>query len=130
MKFFFLAALLAVSAGATDALAKAPYVDPASDPDHFGAPDKILFWTPEQQVASYRNIDRIFPTRAIIADGTTLDLTEALVELGDVPIRTDNSAMTLNEYFVQQNVAGLLVIKDGKIASQGSTRRPQLPIGE
>jgi len=116
MKSFFLAALLAVSAGTTDVIAKAPYVDPASDPDHFGAPDKILFWTPEQQVASYRNIDKIFPTRTIIADGAALELPEALVELGDVPISTENSAMTLNEYFVQQNVAGLLVIKDGKIA--------------
>ena len=117
MKFpFFLTALLAVSAGTTDILAKAPHVDPANDPDHFGPPDKILFWTPEQQVASYRNIDKIFPTRAITADGAVLALPEAQVNLGGVTLRTEHSAMTVDEYFVQQNVAGLLVIKDGKIA--------------
>jgi CubicO group peptidase (beta-lactamase class C family) len=113
---FFLAALLAVPAGTAAVLAKAPHVDPASDPEFFGLPDKFLFWTPEQQIAGYRNIDKIFPTRAVIADGTTLELPEALVDLGDVPIRTEQSAMTVDEYFVQQNVAGLLVIKAGKIA--------------
>ena len=113
---FLLAALLTVSAGTTDALAQAPHVDPANDPDHFGPPDMFLFWTPEQQVAGYRNIDKIFPTRAIIADETVLELPEALVDLGDVTIRTETSAITLDEYFEQQNVAGLLVIKDGEIA--------------
>jgi CubicO group peptidase (beta-lactamase class C family) len=112
---FLLAALLTVSAGTTDVLAQAPHVNPATDPDHFGPPDKFLFWTPEQQVAGYRNIDKIFPTRAIIADETVLALPEALVDLGDVTIRTEDSTMTLDEYFEQQNVAGLLVIKDGRI---------------
>jgi CubicO group peptidase (beta-lactamase class C family) len=113
---FFLAVLLAVPAGTTAVLAKAPHVDPANDPEFFGPPDKILFWTPEQQVVGYRNIDKIFPTRAIIADGTALELPEALVDLGNVPIRTEQGAMTVDEYFLQQNVAGLLVIKDGRIA--------------
>ena len=127
MKFScFLAVLLAVSAGTTDVLAKAPHVDPASDPAHFGPPDKILFWTPEQQVAGYRNIDKNFPTRAITADGAVLALPEALVDLGNVTLRTEHSAMTVDEYFVQQNVAGLLVIKDRKIAYEryglGNTR--------
>jgi hypothetical protein len=81
MKFScFLAVLLAVSTGITDVLAKAPHVDPASDPDHFGPLDKLLFWTPEQQVASYRNIDKILPSRSIIADGTALELPKALGE--------------------------------------------------
>jgi len=113
---FFLAVLLAICTGTTTVLAKAPHVDPANDPEFFGSPDKILFWTPEQQVAGYRNIDRIFPTRVVTADGTALELPEALVDLGDVPIRTEQSAMTVNEYFLQQNVAGLLVIKGGRIA--------------
>ena len=111
-----LAALLAYPAVTASVHAKAPFVDPANDPDHFGPPDNFLFWTPEQQVAGYRNIDRIFPTRAVIADGTALELPEALVDLDDVPIQTEASSMTVDEYFQRQNVAGLLVIKDGKIA--------------
>ena len=38
---------------------------PALDSKAFGPPDRVLFWTPEQQRASYPNMDRIFLTREI-----------------------------------------------------------------
>jgi len=28
--------------------AEAPYIDPADDQEHFGSPDDVLFWAPEQ----------------------------------------------------------------------------------
>ena len=31
--------------------AKAPTIDPQDDAKHFGPPEKILMWSPEQQVA-------------------------------------------------------------------------------
>ncbi len=43
--------------------AKTPFVNPAEDLKHLGKDENLLFWEPEQQVASYRNIDKIFPTR-------------------------------------------------------------------
>jgi len=95
--------------------ADAPHIDPAEDADHFGTPRNILFWTPEQQVAGYRNMDRIVPTRVIKAGNTVLPLPEAKIELGDVIIRLDDVAMSVDDYFQKQGVAGLLVIKDGKI---------------
>ena len=36
---------------------------------NLGPSNRFLFWEPEQQVAGYRNIDRIFPTRTIHAGG-------------------------------------------------------------
>jgi CubicO group peptidase (beta-lactamase class C family) len=108
--------LLTLATAFTSLHAQAPFVDPAEDINHFGSPYEILFWTPEQQVSGYRNINRIFPTRTIVAGGTALELPEALVDLGEVQVQTENSSMTLDEYFVQQNVAGLLVLRDGKIA--------------
>jgi CubicO group peptidase (beta-lactamase class C family) len=108
------------------ASAEAPYLDPAEDASHFGDPRHILFWTPEQQVAGYRNMHRIYPTRLVSAGDTALELPEAPVDLEDVVIRTDDAAMTVDEYFTRQNVAGLLVLKDGKIAYEryglGNTR--------
>jgi|SaaInlStandDraft_1057018.scaffolds.fasta_scaffold89736_1 hypothetical protein len=47
-------------------LAEAPYVPPAEDVNHLGTQAASLFWTPKQQVAGYRNWDRIFPTRSIL----------------------------------------------------------------
>ena len=95
--------------------ADAPYVDPADDHKHFGSPDKVLFWTREEQVAGYRNSDRIFWTRAIKAGDSVYPLPYAKVDLRDVEIKLDDATMTVDEYFTKQSVAGLLVIKDGKI---------------
>jgi len=113
-------------AAANSIQAKAPYVDPAQDANHLGPPSEILFWTPEQQVSGYRNIEKTFPTRRIRAGGTVLELPEAPVDLGRVQVQTESQSMTVDEYFTRQNVAGLLVLKDGKIAYEryglGNTR--------
>ena len=95
--------------------AKAPTIDPQDDAKHFGPPEKVLMWTPEQQVAGYRNMNKLRPSRKIPAGGTVLGLPEELVELGGVEINIDDQSLTVDEYFVRQNVAGLLVIKDGNI---------------
>jgi CubicO group peptidase (beta-lactamase class C family) len=107
--------LVVLNSAATHLHAKAPFVDPADDANHFGSPYEILFWTPEQQVSGYRNINRISLTRTIFAGDTVLELPEAPVDLGQVRLQTGNTSMSLDEYFIQQNVAGLLVLKDGKI---------------
>ena len=96
--------------------AEAPFIDPDEDSSHFGSPLNILFWTPEQKVAGFRNIDRIYPTRKVRAGGKVLELPENPVELGATVIQRNGQTMTVDEYFVRQNVAGLLVLKDGKIA--------------
>ena len=112
-RFSLLAILIAFTGLAA---AKAPFIDPADDTKHFGSPQNILFWTPEQQVAGYRNMDRIFPTRRIAASPTPLKLPYRKVELGGVKLAAGDVTMTVDEYFERQNVAGLLIIKDGHIA--------------
>lgn len=96
-------------------IAQAPYIDPADDEKYFSDGNNILFWTPEQQVAGYRNSEKISNTRTVEAGSKTLNLPYDRVELADVEINTENVSMTVDEYFTQQSVAGLLVIKDGKI---------------
>jgi CubicO group peptidase (beta-lactamase class C family) len=97
------------------AIAEAPYIDPSDDPKHFNTSESILFWTPEQQVAGYRNADKIFPSRRIPAGNSAYPLPYAKSDLGNVEIRFGKDVMTVDQYFAQKNVAGLLVIKDGKI---------------
>lgn len=93
----------------------APWIDPAEDAEHFGAPDNVLFWTPEQQVAGYRNMDKLVPVRWIHAGDDPLVLPERPLDLDGVPVRYGDREMTVREYLKQQSVAGLLVIKDGAI---------------
>jgi CubicO group peptidase (beta-lactamase class C family) len=101
---------------AASAAADAPFINPAEDAHYFGPPEKMLFWTPEQKVSGFRNMEKLYPTRKISASDSPLELEEAPQELGDVLIRTEQAEMTLDEYFKRQNVAGLLVLKDGQIA--------------
>ena len=73
---------------ATATLAEAPHIDPANDADHFGPPQEELFWTPEQQVAGYRNMDKITWTRAVPAGDKPFPLPEDLRDLSDVVVAT------------------------------------------
>jgi len=113
MKIILIAALSACLT--TFALADAPYIDPADDEKYFGAPGNELFWTPEQQVSGYRNMDKISWTRVVPAGGNPYPLPTRLQELGDVEITTDGVSMTVDEYVRQGNVAGLIVVKNGDV---------------
>lgn len=108
------------------AFADAPFIDPADDHKYFGDANDVLFWSPKQQVAGFRNSDRIFPTRTVAAGDSPSPLPQEPVELGGVEVRLGGERMTVDEYFVKQHVAGLLVIKDGKIRYEryglGNTR--------
>jgi len=110
-----LAFCLMMLSGIEPVYAEAPVLDPAEDASHLGEMNNFLFWTPEQQVAGYRNIDRVFPTRIVSAGGSAYGLPEQLVDLNDVQIDFEDKVLTTDEYFSQQNVAGLLVIKSGRI---------------
>lgn len=95
--------------------AEAPFIDPADDAAHFGEPGKELFWTPEQQVSGYRNMEKLGPARKVFAGDDPYPLPCAKVDLGAVEIVAGDTAMTVDEYVDRQNVAGLIVVKDSKI---------------
>lgn len=106
-------ALLAASA--LSAHDGAPYIDPAHDSEHFGSVENLLFWTPEQQVAGYRNMDKLAPARWVRAGESPLLLPERPADLDRLPVVHESGNMTLAEFLESQSVAGLLVIKDGAI---------------
>ena len=106
---------LLILSGIVPLYAEAPTLDPAEDASHLGEVNKFLFWTPEQQVAGYRNINKVFPTRIISAGGFPYGLPEHMVDLNGVQISFEDEVLTTDEDFSQQNVAGLLVIKNGRI---------------
>ncbi len=97
------------------ALADAPFIDPVDDAQHFGEADKQLFWTPEQQVSGFRNMEKLSPARKVAAGHNPYPLPERYVDLGNVKITTDQEQMSVDDYVVRQNVAGLIVVKDGTV---------------
>jgi len=97
--------------------AQAPSIDPADDESVYSSAGAgILFWTPAQQVAGYRNMEKIAPFRTIKAGDHVYPLPYERVDLSDMQFDFEDAVMTTDEYFDKQSVAGLLVIRDGKIA--------------
>ncbi len=113
-----IAACLALSAPVS--WADALYLDPADDEKHLGSQDNILFWTPLEQVAGYRNSEKIGPTRRVPASSNPAMLAYQLRDLDNLEIggmfEDEPFSLSMDEYFDQQRVGGLLVIKDGAIA--------------
>ena len=112
---FGLATLVLVSAWVHIAHADAPYIDPAEDEANFGPPGEDLFWTTAQKVAGFRNQEKLGLTRKIEAGGAPFPLPVKKIDLSDFQFEYEDSVITLEDYIRRQNVAGLLIIKDGNI---------------
>ena len=101
------------------AIARDLYIDPANDEKYFGDPADIFSWTPRQQVAGYRNFEKISPARLIHASSTPLILPRAELDLGVLEVtgefEGESFSLTIDQFFERQRVAGFLVIKDGAI---------------
>ena len=114
-RFFGLATLFLVSAWTLIAHADAPYINPADDEANFGPPGEDLFWTTAQKVAGFRNLEKLAWTRTIEAGGDIYPLPVRKIDLSDFQFNFEDTVITLEDYIRQQNVAGLLIIKDGYI---------------
>ncbi len=111
------AIVLALLGCAGPAVDTASEVAEAVNPDaaNFGERDQILFWTPEQQVAGYRNIDQLSQTRWVSASDDPYPLTPAPRDLSSVTYEVEGETYTVEDYIGDRRIAGLLVVKDDEI---------------
>ena len=75
----------------------------------------VLFWQGDAQISGFRNMTLINPAREISAGDNVLELPRAPADLDAVTGEAAGMRMSTGEYFTKQRVAGLLVIKDGRI---------------
>ena len=80
---------------------------------HLPAGEDFLLLSPTEQAYAYRNVDRMFVTRAIRRGTTVLPLQRG--EEISPHYQADGKTHGVDGYFGRANVAGLLVIKDEKI---------------
>lgn len=71
--------------------------------------------TPQMAVNTFRNIDRLFPTRTVPRAPTPKPLPPAATPLGDVSVSDRGHRYDLDDYLELNRVAGLLVLKEGRI---------------
>lgn len=94
--------------------------------DDIGEAKEFLTLKHEQQPGTYRNVDKIFNTRTFHRGEHIYPLPAASKQLSSVPYSPDSvHTYDIDDYIKRNNVAGLLIIKDGKIVleryAQGNT---------
>jgi CubicO group peptidase (beta-lactamase class C family) len=72
--------------------------------------------TPELAITTFRNIDRLFPTRIIAHGATPYPLAAASKPLRDVAFVSHGTRYGLDDYMRLNRVSGLLVLKNGRVA--------------
>ena len=87
------------------------------DYNKMGAAEDLLRLTPDLQPETFRNIDKLFTTRTIKRGKSVFPLPYHTSLLSSVTYSPDGSnSYTIDDYITRNRVAGLLIIKDGKIA--------------
>ncbi len=120
-KGVFIAVLsVALAACAPDSERVAAPTD-GEDWSGFGILENILRWTPEQQLRGYRNIDKIYPTRAMAASENPFPLPKRERDLSAVRYEVEGASFDLDGFLEHNHVVGLLIIEDGDIALERYT---------
>ncbi|MDP5138421.1 hypothetical protein ORJ04_20960, partial [Rheinheimera baltica] len=70
---------------------------------------------PDIQVNTFRNIDRLFPTRTVARGGAVSTLPLSEQPLQDFSYRVDGKTYDLYDVLSMNRVSGLLIIHDGEI---------------
>lgn len=76
----------------------------------------ILDFTPENQAATFRNIDRLYATHRIARGSKVSPLPAHDVSLAGLSFEHAGGTYSVDQYMARNRTAGLLVLKDGAIA--------------
>ena len=82
-------------------------------------PHEMLTWTQKQRVIGFRNTFRIYDGSVFHPDQKNvlaLPKLKSGITNNDIHYSVDGKNYRLNDYLKNQNVAGLIILKDGKIA--------------
>jgi len=110
-RLLFVALLLVLTSCASD-----PSVEVVNnDAANFGKAEDQLFWSFEQKVAGFRNMDKLTWTRPVPAGDKPYALPRNEVDLSAVEFTFGDRVWTVDEYVDSEKVAGLIVVLDGVV---------------
>jgi|TARA_Y100000310_G_scaffold281529_1_gene302041 CubicO group peptidase (beta-lactamase class C family) len=90
----------------------------ARDMENFGPVTNLMFWKPREKLAGFRNIDKFYSTRKIERGNKVYPLPVELVDLSAVTYEVEGKRYSTDDFLKQNRVAGLLVIKNGRIVTE------------
>jgi len=80
------------------------------------AAPNVMDTTPENQAATYRNQDQVWPVRAITRGEAVRALPPHAQSLADLTYRLGDLSLGVGDYMARRRTAGLLILKGGEIA--------------
>ena len=83
--------------------------------NNFLSPKTILFWNTQEKLYGFKNMEKILPTRLIEKSDSPYPLTYELKDLDNLTYNYKGKKYTIADYIQAFKVAGLIVIRDGKI---------------
>jgi len=86
----------------------------AADPEQ--AAPNIMATTPENQAATFRNQDQVWPVRVIRRGDAVRPLPPHARSLADLAFKVGDVRLSLSDFMARRRTAGLLILKDGEIA--------------
>jgi CubicO group peptidase (beta-lactamase class C family) len=78
--------------------------------------------SPDLAVNTYRNIDRLFPSRLIKASRAPRELPHADTPLTDLTFSYQGRAYSLAQFLALDSITGLLILRDGEIVHESYQR--------
>lgn len=78
----------------------------------------VLFWKAEQRPAGFANMEKIYPTATVKAGGKVFPLAPVAGKAFDVSFTDKGRTLNIDGFMEANNVAGLLIIRDGKILTE------------
>ncbi|MDB5470926.1 MAG: beta-lactamase family protein [Caulobacter sp.] len=80
------------------------------------AAPNVMDTTPENQAATFRNQDQVWPVRAIRRGDRVRALPPHTRSLADLTYRLGDLTLSVGDYMARRRTAGLLILKGGEIA--------------
>jgi CubicO group peptidase (beta-lactamase class C family) len=76
----------------------------------------LLSFTPENQAATFRNIDRLYATHRIARGAEVMSLPAHGKSLAGLTFDHQGATYSIDQYMARNRTAGVLVLKDGQVA--------------
>ena len=76
----------------------------------------LLEFTPENQAATFRNIDRLYATHRIARGAQVMPLPAHKTSLEGMSFEHQGASHSIDQYMARNRTAGILVLKDGEVA--------------
>ena len=88
------------------------------DAENFGTLEMTIFWKGEEQLAGFRNFDKLYDTRKIERGDLVYPLLTEFQDFSNFKYEFEGKTYSFDDYIANHRVTGLLIIKNNRIVAE------------